>query len=200
MEGWLNLDIQPLPEVDRVLDVSRTLPFADVEAIYAEHFLEHLRLDAAVAFLARAHRALAPRRWIRLSTPNLDWVVRMQYDPTAWGEDKALQSLFLNRAFRGWGHHFLWNREALDFVLRAVGFEELRFCRYGESESALFRGIEQHETYPDAPGEPHVLIVEGCRGDRPPDLYERLLRAIREDYLAHLEPLPERMILADDLE
>jgi len=194
------MDIQPLPGVDRILDVSRSLPFKEVEAIYAEHFLEHLRLDAAVAFLVRAHRALASRCWIRLSTPNLDWVVRMQYERTAWGEDKALQSLFLNRAFHGWGHQFLWNREALEFVLRAVGFEALRFCQYGESQLEIFRGIERHEMYPDAPEEPHVLIVEGCKGDRRQDEIERLVRTIREDYLAHLEPLPERMILADDLE
>jgi len=42
--GWLNIDAQRLPGVDRVLDVRRGLPFENVAAIYGEHFLEHLEL------------------------------------------------------------------------------------------------------------------------------------------------------------
>jgi predicted SAM-dependent methyltransferase len=200
LTGWINLDIEPFPGVDLVVDASRKLPFQELEAVYAEHFLEHLRVDAAVAFLARAQRALASGSWIRLSTPNLDWVVHMQYERTAWGEEKAMRGLLLNRAFHAWGHHFLWNREALELVLQAVGFEEVRFCGYGESVLEQFRGIEQHEAYPDAPEEPHVLIVEGRKGDRRRDVLERVLRTIREDYLSHFEPLPAQMIVADDLE
>jgi hypothetical protein len=31
--GWINIDIQPLPGVDRVLDVRRGLPYDNVVAI-----------------------------------------------------------------------------------------------------------------------------------------------------------------------
>ncbi len=200
LAGWVNLDLESFPGVDVVLDAARELPFRDVEAVYAEHFLEHLRIDGALAFLVRAHRALRTGAWLRLSTPNLDWVVRMQYDRTAWGEAKAIRGLHLNRAFHGWGHQFLWNREALELALAATGFEELRFCGYGESDLEVFSGIERHETYPDAPDEPHVLVVEARKGEARPELLERVHDFVRDEYLAHLEPMPERMIVADDLE
>src|ERR1700737_1488969 len=43
--GWINIDNRELPGVDRVLDVRQGLPFQNVSAIYAEHFLEHLALE-----------------------------------------------------------------------------------------------------------------------------------------------------------
>jgi len=199
LAGWVNLDIESFAGVDVVLDAARELPFRDVEAVYAEHFLEHLRIDAALAFLAHAHRALRADGWLRLSTPNLDWVLRMQYDRAALGEEKAIRGLHLNRAFHGWGHQFLWNREALELALEATGFEGRRFCRYGESELEVFASLERHETYQDAPDEPHVLIVEGRRGAARPDLLERLRCFVRDEYLAHLEPMPIRMIGAGEL-
>jgi hypothetical protein len=200
MEGWINIDILPLPGVDFVLDAALDLPFDDVEAIYAEHFLEHIRIDAGIAFLRRAHRALSPEGWLRLSTPNLDWVLRMQYEGGAWGEARALQALRLNRAFHGWGHQFLWNEEALELTLRAAGFRNLRFCAYGDSELGLFQGIERHETYPDAPDQAHVLVIEGQKGPVERDLLARVLETIRQEYLAHLVPLPDSMVRCEEEE
>jgi predicted SAM-dependent methyltransferase len=70
--GWINIDNQTLPRVDRVMDVRRGLPYRRVQAIYAEHFLEHLTLEEGLAFLKECRRALAPSGILRLSTPNLD--------------------------------------------------------------------------------------------------------------------------------
>ena len=52
--GWINIDNQGLPGVDRVLDVRQGLPFSEVAAIYAEHFLEHLAFEDGLAFLPSA--------------------------------------------------------------------------------------------------------------------------------------------------
>jgi len=196
--GWTNLDIQALPGVDVVVDAARSLPFRDAEAVFAEHFLEHLRLDEALAFLERAHRALAAGGWLRLSTPNLDWVLASHYPDWAQGEQRALNAVALNRAFHGWGHQFTWNAEALELALRASGFVELRRCAYGESELPLFRGIERHETYPDLPGVAHVLIYEARKGAPQPELLSRVREAVRTELLAHLEPLPTEMATGED--
>src|SRR5690242_18038752 len=64
LEGWINVDMQAIPGVDVIADVTRGLPYKDVEAIYAEHFLEHLPVDAAVGFLLEAHRVLAEGGWL----------------------------------------------------------------------------------------------------------------------------------------
>ena len=77
-------------------------------------------------------------------------------------------AIHLNRAFHGWEHRFLWNREILAESLESCGFEELEWCRYRESRYEIFRGIERHETYEDSPDLPHVLIVEAARGPARP--------------------------------
>lgn len=162
LPGWINVDTRTLPGVDLVLDVRRGLPFRNVEAIYAEHFLEHLTLDEGLAFLSECRRALADAGILRLSTPNLDWVHATHYHRGQWGSDaEALRdALYINRAFRGWGHRFLYNRAILAAVLASAGFGRVVFCRYGESGTPGLSGLERHETWQDSPELPHVLIVE----------------------------------------
>jgi len=189
LPGWTHVDVQPLPGVDVIADVTRGLGFAagEAEAVFSEHFLEHLALDDALAFLLEAHRVLAAGGWLRLSTPNLDWVwlthYRLEGEPAA----KSAAALALNRAFRGWRHQFLWNREILAEALAACGFEALRWPRRGESELPLFRGLEVHDTYGDTEGLPHLLIAEARKGDPRPDRLRELRAAVQEGFLDHMK-------------
>lgn len=186
LDGWLNVDVQKLPGVDVVADVTQGLDFSDVEAVFAEHFLEHLAIDDAVKFLLECHRILGPDGWLRLSTPNLDWVWMTHYKLDADPEAKRHAALMLNRAFRGWRHQFLWNREILAEALLACGFDEIHWCRYGESELPLFRGIEHHETYEDAPDLPHVIIAEASKGEPRPARLEQFRELIQQGLLMHM--------------
>lgn len=187
LEGWVNLDLQPLPGVDMVADVTRGLDFSRAEALFAEHFLEHLAIDDALAFLLEAHRVLTPGGWLRLSTPNLDWVWSTHYRLAAAQEEKRLMAIALNRAFHGWQHRFLWNRELLAAALTGCGFVEVRWCRYGESPLERFRGIERHETYEDSAELPHVLIVEATPGERRPEELADLRALVQREFLNHLK-------------
>jgi predicted SAM-dependent methyltransferase len=182
LAGWVNIDNKQLPGVDRVLDVTRGLPFQNASAIYAEHFLEHLSLDAGLAFLAECRRALSDTGILRLSTPNLDWVYLTHYRVGSWADDgqSLTDCLQLNRAFHGWGHQFLYNRVMLAGALRAAGFDRVEFQRYGESDVSELKGLERHETWVDTPELPHVLIAEAT-GRRPPaPLPDKQLTEFRE--------------------
>jgi hypothetical protein len=187
LPGWVNIDLQALPGVDLVADVTRGLEFTGARAIYAEHFLEHLAIGEALDFLSAAHRALAPGGWLRLSTPNLDWVWETHYRMGIPPDEKRLMALGLNRAFQGWGHRFLWNPELLEEALAGSGFPAVRWCRYGESELELFRGIEHHGSYPDTERHQHVIIAEAAKGDPRPERMGPLWRLVREEFLAHLQ-------------
>ena len=179
--GWINIDNQGLPGVDQVLDVRKGLPFADVESIYAEHFLEHLGLEDGLAFLAECRRVLRPDGVLRLSTPNLDWVLLTHYRGPLTADPEAREdAIRLNRAFHGWGHQFLYNRAMLASALKSAGFARTTFCRYGESEVAELKGLERHQTWVDTPELPHVLIVEGSGQARAEKIPENLLREFRE--------------------
>jgi len=174
--GWINIDNQPLPGVDRVLDVRQGLPFQDVDAIYAEHFLEHLSLEDGLGFLRACRGALSLEGILRLSTPNLDWVYATHYrfGQNISDEDGLLDCLRLNRAFHGWGHQFLYNRPMLSAALKASGFEGVSFHRYGESGHETLRGLERHETWEDTEALPHVLIAEASgRSKKPAALPEK---------------------------
>jgi predicted SAM-dependent methyltransferase len=178
--GWINIDNHALPGVDRVLDVRHGLPFRAVAAIYAEHFLEHLCLDDGLAFLRECRRALAPPGVLRLSTPNLDWVYATHYRlPPSSAEETVHDCFQLNRAFHGWGHRFLYNRATLEKVLKACGFAEARFHRYGESDVPELKGIERHRTWEDTPDLPHVLVAEASGEAREEALPANLLEEHR---------------------
>ena len=56
--GWINIDNQPLPGVDRVLDVTHGLPFEEVQFIFAEHFIEHIPHVDALVLLRECRRVL----------------------------------------------------------------------------------------------------------------------------------------------
>lgn len=186
LEGWVNIDLQPLPGVDVVADVTTDLDFEDVSAVYAEHLLEHLELDGALRFLLLVHRALKEGAWLRLSTPNLDWVWSTHYRLEGSQEERRHMALRLNRAFHGWHHRFVWNEEFLHKALTACGFVDLRWCTYGQSEIELFKGIERHETYDDVPQLPHVLIVEGRKGPPQPEELRQLQDLVEREFLTHV--------------
>lgn len=184
MAGWVNIDNQELPGVDRVLDVRKGLPFRGASAIYAEHFLEHIGFDEALSFLKECRRALADSGVLRISTPNLDWVFVTHYPsfPSGTSTEKLRDCFQMNQAFHGWGHQFLYNRTMLEVVLRAAGFGRVIFQSYGVSEVPELNGIERHQTWPDTPELPHVLIAEASGRGReeplPADLLQNFHMAI----------------------
>jgi predicted SAM-dependent methyltransferase len=187
LPGWTNVDAQRLPGVDVVADVTRGLDFADAEAVFSEHFLEHLAVDDALRFLLAAHRVLSEGGWVRLTTPNLDWVWSTHYRLEGEAAEKREAALAINRAFRGWRHQFLWNREMLAEALAACGFEAVRWCRRGESELPFFRDLERHDTYGDTEEMPHILIVEARKGEPRPDRLRELRAAVQAGFLDHLK-------------
>jgi len=183
--GWVNIDVQPLPGVDRVLDVRRGLPYENVAAIYGEHFLEHLELEEGLACLVECRRVLAPDGILRVSTPNLDWVLASHYRYGRWdNEGDAISDCFrMNRAFHGWGHRFLYNRQALAAAFRAAGFSTITMHRYGESDVPELVGLERHEKSGDTAELPHVLVAQASgRRERLP-----MSRELLEEYRQALE-------------
>src|SRR5262249_44716119 len=109
LPGWVNLDNVKYPGVDKVVDVTKELPYKEVSHIFGEHFIEHLAYPNALALMRECRRVLRDDGVLRLSTPNLDWVWVTHYR-AAMTEPEQVQACFaLNRAFRGWGHQFLYN-------------------------------------------------------------------------------------------
>lgn len=176
LKGWVNIDNAQYPGVDRILDVTAGLPFPDRSSsfVFAEHFIEHLSYAAVSALLRECRRVLRDDGVLRLSTPNLDWVWLTHYKaPGLMTPAEELQACFeLNRAFRGWGHQFLYNERTLAATLLEAGFQTVTRVEYGESAHKELKGLERHELSPAWGTASSILIVEasGRGGKAPADL------------------------------
>lgn len=168
LEGWCNSDLRAFKGVDHVMDATQPWPFRELTHVFGEHFIEHLAIDKAIDFLVHAGTSLASGGRIRLSTPNLAWVVRTHFSLTLADEEQRLkETLDLNRAFHGWGHRFLWSEEMLTGVMAMVGYEDVELFAYGESDHPELAGLERHGGYSVVDGHPSVIIVEAVRGRQP---------------------------------
>jgi predicted SAM-dependent methyltransferase len=187
LEGWCNTDIRGFAGIDQVMDATEPWPFSGLTHVFGEHFLEHLEIDKAVDFLVHAGNSLAPGGRIRLSTPNLAWVIRTHFDVGPVGEEKRLaDTLRTNRAFYGWGHRFLWTTEMLTGLLATLGYEEVEVYGYGESRDPEFVNLERHGGYSVVDGHPSVVIVEAVRGDAPIERSEPIDKWIDHEFMRHV--------------
>ena len=78
LPGWLNCDINgPV-----YLDVKKNLPFFNdvFNYIFCEHLIEHLSLKKGVYFLGECFRVLKLGGVIRISTPNLFYIMLTYLD------------------------------------------------------------------------------------------------------------------------
>jgi hypothetical protein len=187
---WWNTDLRAFPGIDDAMDATVPWPWPNrLDYVYAEHFLEHLPIDLALAFLVEAGRALRLGGRIRLSTPALEWVLRSHFSFQPPDTPKHLDEVLdINRAFYGWGHSFIYSRGMLERLLTGVGYEDVRFYPYGESDTPAFNGLELHDTGPDIDGYPAQWIVEGERGPAEIEAPADLLGYIDRGIMQHIRP------------
>lgn len=182
LEGWINIDNAKYRGVDRVLDVTKGLPFRDVSFIFAEHFIEHLAYADAAKLFRECRRVLREDGVLRVSTPNLEWVWFTHYRLEMSEDDQMRECFRINRAFRGWGHQFLYNFGILRATLLDAGFETVTRVEYGVSTHPELHGLERHELSPGWGSLSSILIVEawGRGGKGPEDLKERRAEYLRD--------------------
>lgn len=100
MEGFLNVDIASLPEVDRVVDLQKfPWPFeADsVAEIVCSHYIEHT--PDMIAFMDECWRILKPKGVLRIIAPYYT-SARCWQDPTHLRAISERSFLYYNRKWR----------------------------------------------------------------------------------------------------
>ncbi len=187
-DDWWNIDLQPFPGVDQAMDITCPWPFENLERIYAEHFLEHLDPRGVLTFLDEALAALAVGGRLRLSTPSLEWVLKTHYTFPADQPTQLKQTFEINRAFHGWGHKFLYTRPLLEWLLSGVGFTDVEFFDYGQSDTPEFTDMERHGDFSRADGYPSVWIVEAARPGHATTRSPALEELFTEHFIQHLDP------------
>ena len=136
----MNVDRQALSSVDLVADVADGLPFDDAAALFAEQLPRALALDEALAFLSRPI-ACSRRGAAAAVDAQLDWVLATQY-PAAQLRRRSGVPAGVAGAGRCASPRLLrlvaplscGTGRLLAEALAAAGFEQLRWCRHGESD------------------------------------------------------------------
>ena len=137
--GWLNIDLDS-PTADRHADLRRPLPFSDdtVDLIFNEHFVEHITRDEGAAFFKECRRVLQHGGVLRVSTPDLRWLVGQyisgrldEWTDVGWMPDTPCR--LMNEGMRLWGHQFLYDKQELKAALHLAGFSNIREQLHRES-------------------------------------------------------------------
>ena len=156
-KDWLNIDESQPHHCDIMCDLTKGLPFlpeGQFDAVYSEHFLEHIPRNAAVDLLRDGYRALRSGGHVRIAVPGLEgWIgsyLSGAKDPVdasghtraACGDVFGTRCELFNLAIRGFGHTYMYDLEELGKVFTTVGFVDVRACGVGVSSIPLLDNRE----------------------------------------------------------
>lgn len=161
--GWINADIR---KGEVYINAKKRLPFRDasVSFINSEEMLEYFTWNDAVKFFKEAFRVLKKDGVMRISTPDLDYIVdlyrgvcevitipqyttRTRYLYRNCSAEVIPDSIFLFETLRGHGHSGIYNQKALETLRQIAGFSHAARCDYRKSKYQELQNIEQHHDH-----------------------------------------------------
>jgi predicted SAM-dependent methyltransferase len=134
----------------RTLDLRQPLPYEDdsIDAIFHEHFIEHLTKQEGERFLSETYRVLKPGGAMRIGWPDLQRLLRAYFFKRGKFKDYVLPALahhhfggFWDEIFSDcmfdWEHRYAYTARHLSRVLMAAGFREVNTMSPGESRYGI---------------------------------------------------------------
>ena len=158
LEGWLNTDGQTdgwfHPQSVKV-DATKPFPLPDAafDYVYSEHMIEHITWWESQQMLAECYRVMKPGARIRISCPDIKFLIDMYQNPTelmqAYMEETKPDwapfpsAIFtINNFMRDWGHKFIYDKESLTQSLEAAGFTDITEHLVSESTDSNLTNLE----------------------------------------------------------
>lgn len=107
------------------LNVTKHWPYENgkFDAVYSSHVLEHLPLHGARVCLAESYRCLQQGGILRILVPDLDAHVH-DYDSKR-AMDWAINFFEANERVEKNMHHFMYNFESMQTLMKSVGFSKV---------------------------------------------------------------------------
>lgn len=120
--GMVNIDLRPLPGIDKVCDV-RKLPYADciVDKILAIDIIEHFGRNEVVDVLKEWHRVLKPGGVLILRTPDLRMITEDYLNAVIDGKE-ACRRIFGNQDYKENTHRCIFDGISLADMLMQTNF------------------------------------------------------------------------------
>jgi len=177
---WLNSDIFPHSDNILHLDGTDTFPFANetIDYIFSEHMIEHISYSNGLAMLSETYRVLRNNGKIRISTPNLQFLIdlygenksELQIEYIKWATDRFIQSapyddaiFVINNFVRDWGHLFIYDEKTLRSSLENAGFSKIIRCDLNESGDEALRNLESEQRMPKGFLKLESITLEGTK-------------------------------------
>lgn len=165
LSDWLNSDFVPYSNSILHLDATETFPFAAdmFDYIFSEHMIEHISYSNGLAMLSECYRVLKNNGKIRISTPNLPFLIDLYRDDKSelqreyirWATDNFIKSapyyddtFVINNFIRDWGHLFIYDERTLRSSLEKAGFTIIIRCNLNESNDETLRKLENEKRIP----------------------------------------------------
>ena len=161
IESWLNVDLLPLTKEIVIMDATKPFCFENntFDFIFSEHMLEHISFKEGNFMLSECSRVLKNGGKLRLSTPDLNFLINIYLFPNSdihlkyrefsvkYLEESStpgLPSVVLNNFFRNWGHKFIYDKESITYLLQKNGFKNITFYEVGKSNFPELNNLERH--------------------------------------------------------
>lgn len=162
LPGWANIDLNNTKGIIKH-NLTQPLPVksATIHYIFSEHFIEHVDKERGKLLLSECFRALIPGGVLRLSTPDLDYLIASYHrnNITEWndvGWNPTTPCQMINEGMRLWEHKFLYNKDELTGLLKTCGFSKIDFVNWQESKHSELVQIECRPHH-------HELIIEATK-------------------------------------
>jgi predicted SAM-dependent methyltransferase len=179
LPGWLNTDYFPVLSPDIMhLDARRPFPFGEetFNYVFSEHVIEHITYLDGLRMLAECYRVLKPFGKIRISTPDLAFLVdlvrpdksELQCAYIKWaGAPEGNETFVINNFVRDWGHTFIYDEKTLRGAMTHAGFVKITKCDLRRSKDPALRDLENETRMPAGFLQLESLTLEGCKPGDP---------------------------------
>jgi len=180
LKDWLNSDYYPLHDSIFYLDATHKFPFADntFDYVFSEHMIEHVPFSQGNFMLSECYRVLKPNGVIRISTPDLQFLMKLyQAEKTSLHHEYIHYAIanhvnyapyddaifVINNFVRNWGHTFIYDEKTLTASLTAAKFTHIHTCEIRQSKHETLQDLELEERMPEGYVELESLILEGVK-------------------------------------
>ena len=140
--------------------------------------IEHISYSNGLAMLRECHRILRNNGKIRISTPNLQFLIdlykdnksKLQREYIKWAIDSFIKSapcyddtFVINNFVRDWGHLFIYDEKTLRSSLEKAGFTKIIRCDLNESKDETLRNLENEKRMPKGFLKLESVTLEGTK-------------------------------------
>jgi predicted SAM-dependent methyltransferase len=164
LTDWLNSDYYPAQPNVIHLDATKHFPFEanTFDYVFSEHMIEHIKYTDGLHMLKECNRILKTNAIIRISTPNLKFVVdlysnqktELQERYIKWASDNFIKNgyycdtMVINNFVRDWGHLFIYDDKTLRHSLELSGFVDIKPCNLNVSDDPNLKDLENDARMP----------------------------------------------------